>query len=107
MKNILVIVLSFISCTFTNALPDENGPELDLFLNDENFVSGGISNSTPLLIVSVFDENGINTVGNGIGHDIELVIDNDLSNSVILNNYYVKRINFLENIENWYDWETS
>jgi hypothetical protein len=72
----------------TNALPDENGPELDLFLNDENFVSGGISNSTPLLIVSVFDENGINTVGNGIGHDIELVIDNDMSNSVILNNYY-------------------
>ena len=72
----------------TNALPDENGPELDLFLNDENFVSGGISNSTPLLIVSVFDENGINTVGNGIGHDIELVIDNDVSNSIILNNYY-------------------
>lgn len=72
----------------TNALLDENGPELDLFLNDENFVSGGISNSNPLLIVSVFDENGINTVGNGIGHDIELVIDNDLSNSVILNNYY-------------------
>ena len=72
----------------TNAIKDENGPELELYLNDENFVSGGISNSTPLLIVSVFDENGINTVGNGIGHDIELVIDNDFSNSIILNDYY-------------------
>ena len=27
-------------------------------------------------------------VGNGIGHDIELVIDNDFSNSIILNDYY-------------------
>ena len=69
----------------TNATKDENGPELELYLNDENFVSGGISNSSPLLIVSVFDENGINTVGNGIGHDIELVVDNDFSNSIILN----------------------
>ena len=72
----------------TNATNDENGPDLELYLNDENFVSGGISNSSPLLIVSVFDENGINTVGNGIGHDIELVIDNDFSNSIILNDYY-------------------
>ena len=62
-------------------------------LNDENFVSGGISNSNPLLIVTVFDENGINTVGNGIGHDIELIIDNDLSNSIILNNYYEADLN--------------
>ena len=77
----------------TNAVADENGPELELYLNDENFVSGGISNSNPLLIVTVFDENGINTVGNGIGHDIELVIDNDLSNSIILNNYYEADLN--------------
>ena len=77
----------------TNAVADETGPELELYLNDENFVPGGISNSNPLLIVAVFDENGINTVGNGIGHDIELVIDNDLSNSIILNNYYEADLN--------------
>ena len=67
----------------------KKGPDLEIYLNDKNFVSGGISNANPLLIVSVFDENGINTVGNGIGHDIELVIDNDYANSIILNNYYV------------------
>jgi hypothetical protein len=39
-------------------------------------------------MVSVFDENGINTVGNGIGHDIELVIDNNYNKSIILNDYY-------------------
>ena len=73
----------------TTASLDEQGPDLELYLNDENFVSGGISNNNPLLIVSVFDENGINTVGNGIGHDIELVIDNDNANSIVLNDYYV------------------
>jgi hypothetical protein len=71
-----------------NATIDEQGPQLEIFLNDENFVSGGISNSDPLLMVSVFDENGINTVGNGIGHDIELVIDNNYNKSIILNDYY-------------------
>ena len=71
-----------------NGTIDEQGPQLEIFLNDENFVSGGISNSDPLLMVSVFDENGINTVGNGIGHDIELVIDNNYNKSIILNDYY-------------------
>ena len=72
----------------TSAVVDDLGPDLEVFLNDENFVSGGITNNSPLLIVSVFDENGINTVGNGIGHDIELVIDDDYSNSIVLNDYY-------------------
>ncbi len=72
----------------TTVADDKIGPELDIFLNDESFVSGGITNKNPLLIVSVFDENGINTVGNGIGHDIELIIDNDYANTIILNDYY-------------------
>ena len=36
----------------------------------------------------MFDTNGINTVGNGIGHDIELIIDGDNASSIILNDYY-------------------
>ena len=72
----------------TNAPNDITGPEIKLFLNDENFVSGGISNNNPVLIAHLFDTNGINTVGNGIGHDIELIIDGDNSSSIILNDYY-------------------
>ena len=44
-------------------------------------------------VLTSFDENGINTVGNGIGHDIELVIDNDNANSIVLNDYYVADLN--------------
>ena len=72
----------------TTAAIDEIGPDVQMYLNDESFVSGGISNNNPLLIVSVFDSNGINTVGNGIGHNIELVVDDDFTNSIILNDYY-------------------
>jgi hypothetical protein len=72
----------------TSAVIDERGPDLEMYLNDENFISGGITNNEPLLIVSVFDENGVNTVGNGIGHDIELVVDDDYANSIVLNDYY-------------------
>ena len=39
------------------------------------------------------DENGINTAGTGIGHDITAVLDDDYSNVLVLNNYYQADIN--------------
>jgi hypothetical protein len=72
----------------SNAETDNDGPQIQLFLNDENFVSGGVTNNHPLFRATIFDQNGINTVGNGIGHDIEAVIDDDYASSIILNDYY-------------------
>lgn len=69
-------------------LNDNIGPEISLYLNDENFVDGGLTSENPILIAKVFDENGINTVGNGIGHDIMAIIDAETSNPIILNDYY-------------------
>lgn len=67
---------------------DETGPEIDLFLNDETFVNGGITDETPILIAKIFDENGINTVGNGIGHDLTAIIDENTAEPIVLNDYY-------------------
>ena len=36
----------------------------------------------------LFDESGINTVGNGIGHDIIAVLDGYTQNPMLLNDYY-------------------
>ena len=69
-----------------NADEDNIGPEIELFMNDESFISGGITNENPNLIVKLFDENGINT-SSGIGHDIVAIIDSDQSNSYVLNEY--------------------
>ena len=69
-------------------LNDVTGPDIELYLNEETFVSGGITDETPNLIAKMFDENGINTVGNGIGHDLMAIIDENSSNPIILNEYY-------------------
>lgn len=71
----------------TNAPEDNIGPVINLYMNDESFVSGGITNESPSLLVKLEDENGINTA-NGIGHDIVAIIDGDETNQYVLNDYY-------------------
>ncbi len=73
----------------TSAPVDNVGPEVELYMNDKNFVNGGITSTTPLLVVETSDEFGINTVGNGIGHDLLAIIDGETSNPIVLNDYYV------------------
>lgn len=67
---------------------DELGPEIDLYLNNKSFVSGGITDETPSLYAEIFDSNGINTTGNGIGHDITAIIDENTDKAIVLNSYY-------------------
>lgn len=67
---------------------DSNGPQVKVYVNDTNFTTKGICSSNAKLYVTLFDENGINASGNGIGHDIVGVIDNDYVNQLILNDYY-------------------
>lgn len=71
-----------------NAAEDNIGPTIELFMNDESFVSGGITNENPTLLANLYDENGINTAS-GIGHDIVAILDGDETNPFILNAYYV------------------
>jgi hypothetical protein len=77
-----------IGSSLEGAQLNQQGPEIDLYLNDTTFVSGGISNTNPILYARLRDENGINTVGNGIGHDLIAVLDNDTQNPIVLNEYY-------------------
>ena len=42
----------------------------------------------PLLIANLFDDSGINTTGNGLGHDITLVFDDNSQNTIVLNEFY-------------------
>jgi hypothetical protein len=79
---------------YNNSAPfDDLGPEISLFINDRNFVSGGITGPRPVLIADISDTSGINTVGNGIGHDITAILDNKTSYPMILNDYYVSDLN--------------
>lgn len=67
---------------------DTTGPELNVYMNNNYFLSGGITDENPVLYVEILDESGINTTGNGIGHDIMAVLNNDTQNSYEINDYY-------------------
>jgi hypothetical protein len=67
---------------------DNDGPFIELFMNDERFKDGGMTNSDPVLFAKLTDESGINTTGIGIGHNIMGVLDDDHLNSILLNDYY-------------------
>jgi hypothetical protein len=71
----------------TAAVADNTPPRARLYMNDETFISGGITNESPFLIAFLEDENGINTAS-GIGHDIIGVLDGDETKPYILNDYY-------------------
>lgn len=80
---------SFIVGGFDTTAADDNiGPEIELFMNDENFVHGGMTDENPVIVAKFFDESGINTVGNGIGHDITAIIDGNTSEPLNLNDFY-------------------
>jgi hypothetical protein len=61
---------------------------MQLYMNDESFAFGGITNESPTILAFVEDESGINTVGNGIGHDIVAVLDENSDKPIVLNDYY-------------------
>ena len=75
------------------AVADAIGPEIKLFMNDEKFVTGGTTNENPKIYALVSDSSGINTVGNGIGHDLIAVLDAKSGNPIVLNDYYVANLN--------------
>lgn len=72
---------------------DDTPPEVKVNLNNKNFNSYDKVSSSALLMIDLFDESGINTVGTGIGHDIVAVLDEDYTNQIQLNNYYSSQLN--------------
>lgn len=89
---------------------DNTPPEVRLFLNDDSWVDGGVTHKNPLILAQIFDENGINTLGSGIGREMELVLDKGKPNEALfvvnefyesdLNSYQSGTINYnLSNIE--------
>ncbi len=75
-----------------DAEDDQQGPEIEIYMNDEMFIDGGIVNDSPELIVLLSDNSGINTTGAGVGHEIVAIIENrdDVSNrrTIALNEFY-------------------
>ena len=67
---------------------DSVGPEMTIYLNNPAFQDGDKTYSTPRFFANLYDENGINTAGAGIGHDLMLIIDEDAKQTYSVNEYF-------------------
>ena len=67
---------------------DSIGPSIYCYLNAKTFTNGDQVNATPYFMAELYDESGINASGNSIGHDLELIIDNDRAKTYNLNDYF-------------------
>jgi hypothetical protein len=76
----------------TSAPSDTTAPTVKLYMNDETFVNGGITNESPYFLAFINDENGINTAS-GIGHDMVAILDGNESNPYIVNDYFETELN--------------
>ncbi len=67
---------------------DSLGPKIYCYLNSPEFQDGGEVNTTPYFVAQLSDDDGINAAGSGIGHDMQLIIDNDPSMTYTLNDNF-------------------
>ncbi|MEP7195777.1 MAG: type IX secretion system sortase PorU [Saprospiraceae bacterium] len=83
----------FIGGFSKDGVEDDQPPIVKLFINNNEFVSGGISNENPKIYAEISDDFGINITGNSIGHDLLGVLDNNIQNPILLNNFFHSKIN--------------
>lgn len=71
---------------------DTIGPKITLKYDGFNLNGQSYSVDTPTFNITLSDSNGINTTGNGLGHDIVAIIDNKESTTYTLNSYYQQKV---------------
>lgn len=68
--------------------PDTLAPKVVAFLNEIGTPDMVVVNNSPTFIAQINDDRGINATGSGMGHDIELYLDNNTNEIVKLNDYF-------------------
>ena len=71
---------------------DIKGPQIQAYINDTNFTNYSWVSDQATLFIRLKDSAGIQSSGNALGHDLQLIIDKDLQNPIVLNNYYTADI---------------
>lgn len=72
----------------SDGIKDDTPPTVQVFLNTDAFAFGGITNSSPVILVKCSDDFGMNVTGTGLGHDLTAVIDGNVQETIVLNDFY-------------------
>ena len=73
--------------TSNNFSIDENPPDINIYLNDRTFKSEDNIASNALLIIDLYDENGINIYNSDYSNNIVATLDDSID--FILNDYFI------------------
>ncbi|MBX2907040.1 MAG: type IX secretion system sortase PorU [Taibaiella sp.] len=71
-----------------NPVLSDKPPVVRAYINDSLFQNGGITGANTSLFVALESETGINVTGNKLGHDLIGVLDGNIEQPYILNDFY-------------------
>jgi hypothetical protein len=74
---------------------DVDGPQVKAFMQDTTFSNGGKVARDVDFVARIFDKDGINSTGAGIGRDLQLIIDEgtEKQQNFVLNDYFSYDVN--------------
>ena len=72
----------------SNAIKDDQPPVVQVFMNDDKFVTGGVTDANPRIYARISDDYGINISGTSIGHDLTGVVDANVQETLVLNDFF-------------------
>ncbi|MBO4674047.1 MAG: type IX secretion system sortase PorU [Bacteroidaceae bacterium] len=78
--------------TTPETLTDTVGPSIATFSDGFNMTQFHYTTTTPTFYIELNDSNGINTTGNGLGHDIVAIIDGNEATTYTLNSYFTQYV---------------
>lgn len=65
---------------------DDVGPDINIYLNDRDFINGGKTGNNVELIIDLFDEHGISIANSNINPGISFSVDDN--EKIILNDFF-------------------
>ncbi len=71
-----------------NLIQDDQPPVVMPFLNTDAFVFGGITDNDPKVLVKCSDDYGMNVSGVSLGHDLTAILDGNVLETIVLNDFY-------------------
>ncbi len=78
--------------TNPNAVADNQGPKVEVFMNDDKFIFGGKTDQNPSIYARLTDDTGINVTGTSVGHDLTAVLDENGLQTYLLNDFYQAKL---------------
>ncbi len=67
---------------------DDTPPSVQAFINTDAFAFGGITDNNPKVMVKCSDDYGMNVTGTSIGHDLTAILDGNVLETLVLNEFY-------------------